>query len=172
MKRTWQPKRIPRLREHGFMKRMSTRNGRRVLESSPRQRALEANGLVQLWHLIVRYVCAKNSDFQRVRQQGRSITSRLLILAWIPNEVARLRIGFVVSKRISKLAVERNYIKRLLSEAVRHTLPDLPSGWDIVLSARNQVITADLHVLEQDIVTLLHRARLLDPRKHKRALSC
>lgn len=107
----------------------------------------------------------KNSDFQRVRQQGRSITSRLLILAWVPNEEPRLRVGFVVSKRISKLAVERNYIKRLLSEAVRHTLPAIPVGWDIVLSARNQVMTADLHVLEQDIVTLLHRARLLAPAK-------
>ena len=105
----------------------------------------------------------KNSEFQRVRQQGRSITSRLLILAWVPNAESRLRVGFVVSKRISKLAVERNYIKRLLSEAVRHTLPAIPVGWDIVLSARNQVMTADLHVLEQDIVTLLHRARLLKP---------
>jgi len=105
----------------------------------------------------------KSSEFQRVRQQGRSITSRLLILAWIPNDVGRLRIGFVVSKRISKLAVERNYIKRLLAEAIRPNLSKLTSECDIVLSARNQVTTADLHALEQDIVNLLHRARLLGP---------
>ena len=30
-KRTYQPKRIPRLREHGFLKRMATRSGRAIL---------------------------------------------------------------------------------------------------------------------------------------------
>ncbi|MGI8587535.1 MAG: 50S ribosomal protein L34 [Chloroflexia bacterium] len=30
-KRTYQPKRIPRKREHGFMKRMASRGGRAVL---------------------------------------------------------------------------------------------------------------------------------------------
>jgi ribonuclease P protein component len=89
------------------------------------------------------------------------------MLAWMPNEVARLRIGIIVSKRISKLAVERNYIKRLLSEAIRHRLSELPVGWDIVLSARSQAKTADLQTLEQDIVTLLHRAQLLTPEKIK-----
>ena len=104
----------------------------------------------------------KSSEYQRIRQQGRSLTSRLLILAWMPNEVARLRIGFVVGKRISRHAVERNYIKRLLSEAIRPAVPELSRNWDIVLSARNAVVTADVHTLQQDIMALLRRAGLLE----------
>ncbi len=104
----------------------------------------------------------KNSDFQRVRQQGRSTASRLLILAWAPNEQAVLRVGFVVSKRVSKHAVERNYIKRLLSEAVRPVLPNIPAGWDLVFSAKSQTIGIGLPVLAQDVSQLLRRARLLE----------
>ncbi len=103
----------------------------------------------------------KNSDFQRVRQQGRSVTSRLLILAWTPNDKAHVRVGFVISKRISKHAVTRNYVKRLLGEAIRPMLADLPVGLDIVFSARGQVLGTDLSTLRQDMSTLLRRARLL-----------
>ena len=113
----------------------------------------------------------KNSDFQRVRQQGRSISSRLLVLVWMPNDLARMRVGIVVSKRISKHAVERNHIKRLLSEAIRASLSELSGGWDVILSARSSILTADLPMLQQDVGLLLRRARLLAPTQAPEARS-
>lgn len=104
----------------------------------------------------------KSKDFQRVRQQGRSIASRLLILTFAPNDLATLRIGFVVSKRVSKRAVERNYLKRLLSEAIRPILADIPAGWDLVISAKTSIIGVKLLDLVEDLQTLLRRARLLN----------
>jgi len=88
--------------------------------------------------------------------------SPLLVLAWMPNDVASTRVGFVVSKRIAKHAVDRNYIKRLLSEAMRGLLPRLPGGLDIVVSARQKANTSNLRVLEQDLLTLLRKAKLLE----------
>jgi len=90
--------------------------------------------------------------------------SRLLILAWASNNGVGLRIGFVISKRISKHAVERNHLKRLLGEAIRSMLAELSGNWDIVITAREQIIGADLPVLRQDLTTLLRRAKLLAPK--------
>jgi len=36
-KRTYQPKRIPRVREHGFLKRMHTRSGRLIITARRRK---------------------------------------------------------------------------------------------------------------------------------------
>ncbi len=102
-----------------------------------------------------------NADFQRVRKQGRSTTSRLLAVAWMSNDTAQTRIGFVVGKRISKHAVRRNYIKRILGEAIRPLLPELSGHWDVVISARSQALSANLQELSQDIESILRRVRLL-----------
>lgn len=89
------------------------------------------------------------------------MASRLLILTWAPNQESGIRIGFVVSKRVARHAVDRNYLKRLLSEAMRPLLHNLAGGWDIVLNARQQALGIDLPALKQDVTQLLRRAQLL-----------
>jgi ribonuclease P protein component len=105
----------------------------------------------------------KNSDFQRVRQQGQSVPSRLLVLTWMPNGEVCSRVGIVVSKRTARHAVDRNRTKRRLGEAVRPFLEQLAGRYDVVLSARSAAVAADFPVLRQEVITLLRRARLLKP---------
>jgi ribonuclease P protein component len=102
----------------------------------------------------------RGSDIDRVRSKGRSWSSRLLVLAILPNELEHNRYGFVVGKRVGG-SVERNRAKRLMREAIRHRHPELSQGHDLLLIARNSFRdeTTLAEVAEQ-LDGLLRRARI------------
>ena len=101
----------------------------------------------------------RNNDFQRVRREGKSHASPRLVLAFLQNELAYSRFGFVVSKRLGK-AVRRNKIKRRMREAIRLQIPYLKPGFDLVLIARQPVNQASYAQIEQDLVNLLTKSDL------------
>ncbi len=76
------------------------------------------------------------SDIDRVRSRGRSWSSRLLVLALLPNDLGHNRYGFAVGKKVGG-SVERNRAKRLLREAIRVRHPEVEAGYDLLLIARN-----------------------------------
>jgi ribonuclease P protein component len=78
----------------------------------------------------------RGSDVERVRSRGRSWSSRLLVLALLPNELGHNRYGFAVGKKVGG-SVERNRAKRLMREAVRLRHAELEPGFDLLLIARN-----------------------------------
>jgi len=53
------------------------------------------------------------------------------------NELGHARLGLAISKRVSKRAVERNRIKRLLRESFRRVRHQLPAV-DLMVMAREQ----------------------------------
>ena len=79
---------------------------------------------------------SRSRDFDAVYRQGRSVSSRFLVLYWFPHEdPAAPRFGFSVPKAVGG-AVERNRIKRQLREVWQGRLERVPAGNDYVLIVR------------------------------------
>jgi ribonuclease P protein component len=85
---------------------------------------------------------SRSRDFDAVHRRGRSVSSRFLVLYWLPqDEPAEPRIGFAVPRAVGG-SVERNRIKRRLREAWRERLERVPAGHDYVLIVRPGLLEA------------------------------
>jgi ribonuclease P protein component len=61
------------------------------------------------------------------------------------------RFGFIVSTKISKKAVVRNKIKRIIAESIRKRLPNIKKGQDIVFLIKPNVIKITKKELENEV---------------------
>lgn len=76
---------------------------------------------------------AKKKDFDRVFSQGRSSYGNFLGFKTLPNEDEVSRLGIIVSKKVSKLAVERNRIRRRIRSIMNELAADFTGYWDLVV---------------------------------------
>ena len=98
-------------------------------------------------------------DFQTLRKSRIARAHPLIALRAVPNELPYDRFGFVVSKRVSKLAVVRNRVRRRMKEAVRRF--PWGEGWDLLIIARAGADAAAFADLRDAIERLAVRLRLL-----------
>jgi ribonuclease P protein component len=85
-----------------------------------------------------RHRLSRSKDFDAVYRHGTSASTRYLTLHWFPrddDDDGEPRLGLAVPRAVGS-AVTRNRVKRLLREAWRSLLDDVPSGRDYVLVAR------------------------------------
>jgi ribonuclease P protein component len=85
-----------------------------------------------------RHRLSRSRDFDDVYRRGTSASTRYLVLHWFPREEDRdgePRLGLAVPRSVGS-AVVRNRVKRLLREAWKQLLPNVPAGHDYVLVAR------------------------------------
>ncbi|HET9031423.1 MAG TPA: ribonuclease P protein component [Dokdonella sp.] len=95
----------------------------------------------------------KPGDFAALRGSSKRIGVRHFLAEYSSNKQPTSRLGQAVSRRVSKRAVDRNRIKRLVRESYRHVLADLPCV-DILLIARSSAVKTPSADLRADLASL------------------
>jgi ribonuclease P protein component len=103
-------------------------------------------------------------EFAALRSSSGRAGGRCFHLRYRDNELGGARLGLASSKRVSKRAVERNRIKRLVRESfrrVRHRLPAI----DLMVMAREQAAGVPGSELLGELEALWQKlpARAVDP---------
>ena len=73
---------------------------------------------------------------------------------YAPNTKAHHRIGYVISSKIEKLSVRRNYMRRLLRELLKKQLP-FTAPFDIVVRVHKTFCKKNFKQIEVEISSLV-----------------
>jgi ribonuclease P protein component len=102
----------------------------------------------------------KKKDFANVLMRGKFFNDIFLSLKEIKNGLEQARIGFVVSKKVSKKAVIRNRVKRLLREAIRDDLNKIKSCSDIVFFTKKGIEKKNFWEIKEVVEKLLKKSNI------------
>lgn len=95
----------------------------------------------------------KTDDFSSVFSLRKRIAMPYLVMRYKPNVLNRPRLGLIVAKKTAKLAVKRNYMRRVLRELFRLNQHDLPAI-DLVIQAQKSFEKADFNDIKQEFEQL------------------
>ncbi len=103
------------------------------------------------------YKLKKTDEFSSVFSFRKRFYGEWLFANIKPNQLSHHRYGLVVSKKVSKLAVRRNYMKRVLREVLRAHPAMAPVCFDVVVQVRKPFKQGEFAQVRQDVETLLRR---------------
>ena len=93
----------------------------------------------------------KRDDFLAAAKSGLRRGTTSFNLQANPNNLGEIRVGYTVSKRVSKLAVVRNRVKRRLRAAAQKSFEGAKAGYDYVIIGKLEAERRDMKLLEGDI---------------------
>lgn len=101
-----------------------------------------------------------NAAFRTAYYRGKSAVHPALVVYAYKNHTGVTRIGITVGKKIGK-AVVRNRCRRIIYEAIRHLMPSVKQGYDLVFVARNRCIPLKSTQVQQIMEDLLKKLNVM-----------
>ena len=100
----------------------------------------------------------KTDDFSSVFNFRKRISGRFLAIHYRYNQLGSPRLGLVIGKKTARLAVQRNYMRRVLRELFRTRQADL-APVDLVVRSQRMFTRADYAQISQEFGELLGKIR-------------
>lgn len=100
-------------------------------------------------------------DIERVRKSGRVVRGELFTLRFLPGQSDLSRFCFVVSKKVSKKAVERNLITRWARESVKEQFSVVNGAYDVIIYAQRGISAYSFQLCKKEVLSLFQRANIL-----------
>lgn len=101
-------------------------------------------------------IIVKTDDFSSVFTLRKRIANKHLVMRYKTNEHNMPRLGLVVAKKTAKLAVQRNYMRRVLRELFRLNQHNLPAV-DLVLQVQKPFEKPDFMLIKQEFERLVQK---------------
>ncbi len=105
----------------------------------------------------------RESEVRRARNRGKAFADGPLVARILPNDLdpPQNRYTVIAGKKVGK-SVQRNRLKRLVREAIRHLHPELRPGHDLAIIVRGTVEEmTGLAEAEASLGRIVRRAGLL-----------
>lgn len=102
---------------------------------------------------------SRSKDIYVTSRQGRSFFSPYFVIKFVSGAEPTRRFTVIVSTKVSKLAVERNRIKRIIRETVRQALPKFKAG-DYVIIVKTAAAKKSAEDIRNQLNKLLTTVRL------------
>lgn len=99
-------------------------------------------------------------DFKIVLKRGRSFFHPLFTVKSAGQALARPRIAITVSTKVSKRAVVRNRIRRVLREALRRSITHI-QPCDILIMVKPSVLSVEEKTMVKSFLTFLYQIKLI-----------
>jgi len=96
----------------------------------------------------------KTDEFSSVFNFRKRISAKFLAVHYQPNTLEHPRLGLVVGKKIAKLAVDRNYMRRVLRELFR-TQQYVINHVDLVIRVQKKFEKEDYIQIKQEFDALM-----------------
>ena len=96
----------------------------------------------------------KTDDFSSVFNFRKRISGHFLVIHYQQNQLGWPRLGLAVTKKTTRLSVDRNYMKRVLRELFRGQQECIKS-LDLIVRVQKTFDSADFPAVEKEFAELL-----------------